>query len=61
MRFGDISTGLSELGVEHDVAEMMVAHKRSDLHGRYDRSTLEAKRRDAQEQWEAHLAGVLGK
>ncbi len=53
-------TGLSELGVPYDVAELMVAHARSDLHQRYDKSTMEAERRKAQHAWETHVQGIVG-
>lgn len=53
-------TGLAELGVPFDVAELMVGHARSDLHQRYDKSTLQSERRNAQERWEVHLAQVVG-
>lgn len=45
-------TGLSALGVEEAVAELMIAHKRSDLVGRYDQSDLWEKRVEAQARWE---------
>ena len=52
-------TGLSTLGVPFDVAELAIAHKRGDLHGRYDKSTLENERRAAQAKWEAYVAKAV--
>ncbi len=52
-------TGLSALGVEEAVAELMIAHKRSDLVGRYDHSDLWEKRAEAQRKWEKHIAGIV--
>ena len=40
------------LGVEEAVAELMIAHKRPDLVGRYDHSDLLEKRVEAQARWE---------
>ncbi|WP_425045224.1 tyrosine-type recombinase/integrase [Primorskyibacter sp. S87] len=52
-------TGLTRMGVDYDVAEMMIAHKRADLHGRYDSADLWTERVDAQARWEAYVAEVV--
>ncbi|MDH3667180.1 MAG: integrase arm-type DNA-binding domain-containing protein [Paracoccaceae bacterium] len=52
-------TGLSSLGVEEAVAELMIAHRRSDLIGRYDHSDLWSKRAAAQNAWEDHVASAI--
>ncbi len=51
-------TGLAELGIPEALAETMIAHKRSDLVGRYDKSERWAARVEAQARWEAHIAAV---
>ena len=53
-------TGLSALGVEEAVAELMIAHKRSDLVGRYDHSDLWDRRVEAQTRWESFVGEVIG-
>lgn len=52
-------TGLSALGVEEAVAELMIAHKRSDLVGRYDHSDLWDRRVEAQARWESFVGEVV--
>lgn len=52
-------TGLTRLGVDYDVAEMMIGHKRNDLHGRYDNADLWAERADAQARWEAYIRRIV--
>jgi integrase len=53
-------SGLSELGVSFDIAELMIGHKRPGLHGLYDHSTLDAQRAEAQARWEHHLSAIVG-
>ena len=53
-------TGLTRIGVDFDLAELMIAHARSDLHRRYDHSDRWAERDAAQSKWEAYLANVTG-
>jgi hypothetical protein len=50
---------LSEIGVEEDIAERMIAHKRPGIIGRYDKSRLDEKRKDAQQRIEAHIAELV--
>ncbi len=52
-------TGLAELGVPSDVAEVMIAHKRSDLIALYNHSDLWSARVAAQVKWEKHLYDLL--
>jgi integrase len=52
-------TMLSEIGVEEDIAERMIAHKRPGIVGLYDKSQLVEKRKDAQRRLEAHIAEVV--
>jgi site-specific recombinase XerD len=52
-------TGLTRLGIDYDVAEMMIAHKRDDLHGRYDASDLWKERTEAQARWEAYVGQLI--
>ncbi|MBK0399813.1 integrase arm-type DNA-binding domain-containing protein [Limibaculum sp. M0105] len=53
-------TGLSTLGVEEAVAELMIGHKRQDLVRLYDFSNLWEKRCEAQVRWEDHIRSVVG-
>jgi len=53
-------TGLSALGVDEPVAELMIAHKRSDIVGRYDHADLWDRRIDAQHKWEEYIEGIVG-
>jgi integrase len=52
-------TGLSTLGVEESVAELMIAHKRPDLVGRYDHSDLWDRRVEAQARWENFIGEAV--
>ena len=52
-------TMLSEIGVEEDIAERMIAHKRPGIVGLYDKSRLVEKRKDAQRRLEAHIAELV--
>lgn len=51
-------TGLTELGIDFDTAERMIAHKRPGLAGTYDKSAILDRRVMAQEQWERHTMVV---
>ena len=53
-------TTLTDLDVPEPIAEALIAHKRRDLIGRYDRSTLIRQRRDATVKYNAWLSGLLG-
>ena len=52
-------TMLSEIGVNEDIAERQIAHKRPSLVSLYDKSHLVERRKDAQAQYEAHLAEIV--
>jgi integrase len=52
-------TQLSEIGIEEDIAERMIAHKRPGIVGLYDKSRLVEKRKDAQRRLEAHIAELV--
>jgi integrase len=52
-------TGLFEIGVAFDVAELQIGHQRSGLHAHYDKSTMERERRAAQAAWERHLTETV--
>jgi integrase len=57
-----VVTGMSELGIRHDVIELCVNHQsglRGGVAGIYNRSTLLAERKDAFERWAAHLTGIV--
>ncbi|WP_171208896.1 MULTISPECIES: site-specific integrase [unclassified Ruegeria] len=49
-------TGLTELGIDFDTAERMIAHKRPGLSGIYDKSTILERRIEAQSRWEGMLS-----
>jgi integrase len=53
-------SGLSRLGVDSDLAEMMLNHARADLIERYDREPRAAERAAAAARWAEHVAGVVG-
>jgi integrase len=50
---------LADLGVREEIAEAMIAHRRSDLVSRYNRAQLWDQRRDAAEKLDAWLTGVV--
>ncbi|MFX0546875.1 tyrosine-type recombinase/integrase [Roseovarius sp. S1116L3] len=52
-------TGMGELGVPFEIAELMIGHARPDLVRRYDRGTLWRQRVRAQEQWEGYIEGLI--
>jgi site-specific recombinase XerC len=52
-------SGLSDLGVPLDVAELMIGHQRQGLVGTYDRSEVWPARVSAQATWEGHVAAVV--
>lgn len=52
-------TGLEELGITEAVAELMIAHERSDLVGRYSKADLWQRRVNAQIAWEESVAKVV--
>jgi integrase len=52
-------TGLSRVGVETLIAELVIGHKRSGIEPVYDRYTFEDKKRAALEEWQAKLADIV--
>ena len=52
---------LADLGVREEIAEAMIAHRRSGLVARYNRAELWDQRRDAAEKLEAWLSGVVSR
>jgi integrase len=52
-------SALADLGVREELAEAMIAHRRSGLVGRYNRADLWDQRRDAAEKLDAWLSGVV--
>jgi integrase len=52
-------SGLARLGVQEDLAEMMLNHSRADLIEAYDRAPREAARRDAADKWADHVMNVV--
>jgi integrase len=52
---------LAELGVPENIAEVMIAHKRSDLVARYNRSQLVGLRRETAELYDDWLRGIIEK
>ena len=53
-------SGLSRLGIDADVAELMLNHTRADLVERYDREPRWVDRQAAAQRWADHVAGVVG-
>jgi len=53
-------SGLTRLGIEGDLAEMMLNHARADLIERYDREPRRDDRAKAAARWADHLAGLVG-
>lgn len=53
-------TGLTDLGVDFDTAELMLGHQRDDLVRRYDKAERWAARVEAAEQWAAYVERVAG-
>jgi integrase len=54
-------SALADLGVREEIAEAMIAHRRSDLVSRYNRAQLWDQRRDAAEKLDVWLAGVVSR
>jgi integrase len=52
---------LADLGVREELAEAMIAHRRSDLVSRYNRAQLWTLRRDAAEKLDVWLASVISR
>jgi integrase len=52
---------LADLGVREEIAETMIAHRRSDLVSRYNRAQLWDQRRDAAEKFDAFMSGVMAR
>ena len=52
-------SALADLGVREEIAEAMIAHKRTGLIARYNRAELWAQRRDAAEKLDAWLARIV--
>lgn len=52
-------SALGALGVEHEVAELMVGHARAGLAALYDHDQREGPRREAQHLWEEHLKALV--
>jgi integrase len=50
---------LADLGVREEIAEAMIAHRRSDLVSRYNRAQLWDQRRDSAEKLDAWLGSVV--
>jgi integrase len=53
-------SGLSLLGVDADIAELMLNHARADLVERYDREPRWAERVSAAHMWAERVAGLVG-
>ena len=51
-------SGLSDLGVPLELAELMIGHKRPGLVGVYDQSGVWPARVEAQARWEGLLSGL---
>ena len=54
-------SALADLGVREELAEAMIAHRRSDLVSRYNRAQLWTLRRDAAEKFDVWLASVVSR
>jgi integrase len=55
-----LATGLGDLGISDDVIGLVLNHKKQGVTGRhYDKSTREAPKRDALEQWAEHVDGLV--
>ena len=52
---------LADLGVREEIAEAMIAHRRSGLVARYNRAELWDQRRDAAEKLDAWLTSVVSR
>jgi hypothetical protein len=51
----------TDLGVREELAEAMIAHRRSGLVARYNRAQLWDQRRDAAEKLDAWLSSVVSR
>jgi integrase len=54
-------SALADLGVREEIAEAMIAHRRSDLVSRYNRAELLSQRRAAAETYDAWLNSVVNR
>ena len=53
-------SGLSDLGFNPGLCEILLNHTRADLIERYDRAEYWPKRVEAANRWERHVAGLVG-
>ena len=54
-------SALADIGVREELAELMIAHRRTGLIARYNRAQLWTQRRDAAEIYDAWLNGVVNR
>ena len=54
-------SALADLGVREEIAEAMIAHRRSDLVSRYNRADLWAQRRAAAEVFDSWLSALISR
>ena len=54
-------SALADLGVREEIAEAMIAHRRTGLVARYNRAQLWTQRREAAEKLDAWLDGVVNR
>jgi integrase len=54
-----VRSGLGRLGVPAVVAELCLGHRQPGIVGVYDRHSYFTEKRDALQQWERHLIGVV--
>jgi integrase len=52
-------SGLTRLGIEPDVAEIMLNHRPATLRSIYDRDPREDARRDAADRWANHVGAII--
>ncbi len=50
---------MTRLGVDQDIAEIMLNHRPDDLRAAYDRDPQLEARRSAAERWANHVNGIL--
>jgi hypothetical protein len=54
-------SALADLGVREELAEAIIAHRRSDLVSRYNRAQLWSLRREAAEKFDVWLASAVSR
>ena len=54
-------TGLSQIGIDSQIAELVIGHERRGIIANYDQFEFEKEKRDALNKWAAHILDITSK